>query len=127
MSYENFELKVIICPKCNKKMIDAEYWKLFSVFPIYHKKALKIQLSKRNMVVRSEIKNNDYAYVCKTCIGLAEFKCYSCKEQRLIKNKKYTHGDPPDHLCKECFNTKTAKEWEDLEDEIVEKHQWDYE
>ena len=126
MSFENFELKVIVCPKCKKKMIDAEYWRLKGVFPGYYKKDLHIQLSKKNMVIRSEIQHNNYAYVCKICAGLAEFKCYSCKQQRLVKNIKYREGDPPDYLCKKCFNIKTAKEWEELKDIISEDHRWDY-
>lgn len=126
MSFEEFKLKVIVCPKCDKKMIDAEYWNLYSSFPVYHKQALQSQISRKDMVIRSEIKHNDYAYVCKTCVGLAEFKCYSCKQQDVVKNIKYRNGDPPDYLCKKCFKSKTAEEWENLKYEIQELHQWDY-
>ena len=125
MCYEKFELKVIDCPKCKKKMIDAGYFTLRNAFPAYYKKNLFEQLKEKNMVIRSDHQEG-YHYVCKDCIKLIEFKCWGCKETKLRKEVKYEEGDPPDFLCNGCYETKPAKEWDKLKEEISAEHRWDY-
>lgn len=125
MSFEEFKLHIIICPKCKKKMIDASYMGLYNSFPVYIKFKLETQLSEKDMVIRSETKEG-YHYLCKNCEGNMEFKCVGCKETRLKKDIKYKYGDPPDFLCNTCYNTKSAKEWDDLVSGIAEEHRWDY-
>lgn len=124
--FEEFKLKVIVCPKCKKKMVDANHQYLRWSFPGYRGQSFKVQISRKDMTIRSEEKEG-YHYLCKNCVDLLKFKCFGCKETKLKKDIKYKHGDTPDYLCEGCYKTKTAKEWDKLQDEIVEKHQYDYE
>lgn len=125
MPFEDFKLEIKTCPKCNKKMINASHNALRQSFPGYNKLNLETQLSKKDMVIRSETEEG-YHYLCENCEDNMEFKCWGCKETRLKKDIKWKYGDPPDFLCIHCYNTKTAKEWNDLRSEIDDNHRWDY-
>jgi len=110
------------CAACNTFMYDG--------FPKYNKMTLEKQLERagwrRKSGVTSGIHNN--GDLCQACAdaGIAKFKCELCGESRPYSEEKERVGDPPDFLCKACFETVTAKEWDDKVNELELSHQWDY-
>ena len=75
-------------------------------------------------------KEFNYKKYCTECVegGKAEFKCFHCKE---IKNSGLIQesigaSDCADHICKDCYETLTAKEWDSIIEEMEEDHKYDH-
>lgn len=64
--------------------------------------------------------------ICEQCAaeGKAGFTCGVCGEERTSDQEHDTFYE--EYRCIVCYETKTAKEWEALEDSIREAHRYDY-
>ena len=57
--------------------------------------------------------------------GKHTFECALCHELRQFSEVQYEVGDPREYLCKICYNTQSAKVWEEKKTELYESHRWD--
>ena len=129
--YDKFYLKITECPNCKRKMIDADYNALYSAFPFWEKMNFEAQRLRKGFAIRSNQSFDDDKmcgshYWCIDCKDKIEFKCFNCKEMRLKKDMEYRYGDPPDFLCKFCYETVSAKDWNELIKAIEDNHRWEY-
>ena len=59
--------------------------------------------------------------------GKADFLCALCNERKSTDKIQESIGDAPEFLCKDCYDTVSAKIWDDKLDELQEAHRYDYE
>lgn len=119
-----FALKCNPCGCCNKPMIPDIDSRLFPTW---------IKINQNSQLERSEINvasksNKDNKQICKVCEaeGRSSFICSLCNMNRKSDLKEFTVGDPESCLCKVCYDTVTAKEWENKKEELFQKHRYDY-
>lgn len=64
--------------------------------------------------------------VCEQCVadGKIHFKCAFCEETR--NSELYHDAEYGDPICKICYETLTAKEWDEKMKELHEIHRYDY-
>jgi len=103
--------------------------KLRELFPYYWRENLKSQMERANIMFRGDVKDKDDHYICEECAkaGKSTFICDLCGEERSSELKQESFGDPPDFLCKVCYETVPAKIWEKKHDELWHEHRWDFE
>jgi hypothetical protein len=116
------------CPICKKKMLPRILSKYYneSPFPLGFYES---QLKSVGIVLRSDMKLNDN-YICIECSesGKAAFDCYLCKGRKSSEKKQESFGiDPTDYLCKDCYNSVPAAQWDKICGELHKDHQYDYE
>jgi len=72
--------------------------------------------------------NIDGRHICDECAekGHAQFKCALCNEDRSSKDIKARFGTRAEYLCKPCYATVPAAEWEAKSDELAQKHRYDF-
>lgn len=119
-----FKIKYNICPSCGcKMMLKAKP----GIFPQYFKEDQHSQCRKHGIEFTSKSKIDD-DYICETCekAGKAKFRCSLCGEIRESDKIQITIGDPAEYLCKKCYETVSAKNWEEKNDELEKKHRYDY-
>jgi hypothetical protein len=116
-----FDLQTKKCPYCGKQMMDRS--DLFSSL-----KDQEIQMKKLGVVFRSNA-TKDNQYICVECKekGVASFTCSLCGEQRSYEDMQQSFGDPPEYLCKHCYNIVPAKAWDNKVDELLDIHKYDFE
>jgi len=122
-------LKLRKCATCGKRMAsmgvhyDEPPWLVDRV---------SSQLNRAGVVEMSgdyvQSENDGPARICVECsnAGRGVAVCYICKERRQQDEMKDSYGDPPEHLCKPCFATVPAKEWEAAVDHLSETHRYDF-
>lgn len=122
--------KVVIvlktCPLCSKKMaqkIDQQ-----APFSLYSRMTLKTQLERIGAVGMSRALHMDSQHICVECEkkGSAEFECQLCNIVRKTSEIQQSFGLPAEHLCKTCYETVAAKDWETKVDELEDDHQYDF-
>jgi hypothetical protein len=121
--YAYFMESVSYCAACKSPMISAH-----KPERIYNQRSLAAQLKRAGWKHESGVISSAHGgELCHECAakGLASFKCELCGEVRDNTLIQFQHGDPPDYLCKVCYETVTAQEWEKAEEKIWEAHQWD--
>jgi hypothetical protein len=66
--------------------------------------------------------------VCADCLAQdkVKFTCWLCKQDRPSSHIQESIGDPPDLLCRDCFETVSAKVWDEATDKLTEEHRYDY-
>lgn len=117
------------CPICLKYMFVSPNipWNKRS-FPNWFYIDVDAQLKRAGWEKRSDTKVDD-EYICCTCDtkGLADFLCCLCGNRKTTDNKEESFGDPPEHLCTECYNTVPAREWDEKVRKLREQHRYDFE
>lgn len=111
------------CKICGKIMIE----KSDSLFPKYNKINQEAQMKKVDLAFFSKTKVDD-AYICCECekSGKADFLCQLCNKRKPTSKIKESFGIyDTDFLCTECFETKTAKDWEEKCDKLYKEHKYD--
>ena len=126
------EVQVSTCGICNQKMLKINPKlgkKLRELFPYYYRDDLAAQLKRANIVFQGGVKDKDDHYICEECdkAGKSTFICALCEEERSSDLKEDSFGDPPESLCKVCYETVPAKVWDKKERELWESHRWDFE
>ena len=118
------------CPKCQRYMVAAYIPKgmWHSVFPLFYKINFPEQVRRAGWVIESDVQV-DNKYICKDCekAGLADFECSLCRQRKPTSKIEERFGDPPDFLCSDCYESVTAKVWDDAVKDLREEHRYDYE
>jgi hypothetical protein len=67
--------------------------------------------------------------ICNVCAeqGLGRFLCAGCGLERAVSHQKERIGDPPEFLCMTCYETMPAKRWNEIKNELNERHKYDWE
>ena len=114
------------CRICKRIMIEKDKGNLFA-----HEffNAQDSQMHSAGLVFESNIKIEGHYAICQKCAdaGKADFLCALCNTRKKTDKIQESIGDPPEHLCKDCYNTITANVWEKKVDELIETHRYDYE
>ncbi len=99
------------------------------LFPVYCKADLIAQMKRASIVFSSEIKDKDGYLICEDCAkkGKATFICALCEKEKASDLKQESFGDTPEFLCKDCYNTVSAKVWDKKVKELYDSHRWDFE
>lgn len=121
-----FALHLGNCEKCGRDMVTKPKYS-YDVFPRYILNTFDAQVKRANLAVRSSTKVDD-EYICIDCVkaGKTDFKCDLCGKRKLTNKIKEGFGDPPDYLCIDCYETVSAKIWEEAVDELNNRHRYDY-
>ncbi len=84
------------------------------------------QVKKAGMNIQSNIRVDDP--ICTKCYkeGKADFLCAMCGERKPFPSAE-KFGDPPEFLCKDCYSTVPAQEWDEKVDELHGRHRYDFE
>jgi len=71
----------------------------------------------------------DHEYLCAACVARGEggFTCALCGQKRQLRESYRSFGGPPEHLCVTCYETVSAKVWEQTIEQLREAHRYDYE
>jgi hypothetical protein len=116
------------CSVCGRQMLHRDAKRAQKIFPLYLALTLKAQLNRANWRLASGItdKNNDV--ICESCAAenLGSFVCVLCGIERPSEAVQQSIGDPPDYLCKICYDSVTARAWERKIDELEKDHRYDY-
>ena len=117
------------CSLCAKWMAypPLQRGSLHGTFPCFYKLDFNHQLQAVDWVKASDIQVEGRT-ICTVCVdaGNAYFVCSLCNQKRPTDNIQERYGDPPDFLCATCYRTTPASEWDAKEDELQEKHRYDY-
>ena len=126
-AYVEMLLELSFCSICKNIMININK---DNIFPNYYKLQLKEQLKKINGQIQSNIKDKKTdSYICKSCKekGKLTFICSICNKEHLTNNiQEEIYGDPPEYVCKTCYSTLSAKQWNTEIKELEDKHKWDF-
>jgi hypothetical protein len=97
------------------------------LFPIWNELNQDAQMKRADLVYLSTTKVNNKA-ICLDCVdaGKATFQCALCHQTYPTSGIQQIFGDPPDYLCKPCYGTVTAKEWEKKVNELDKEHEYDF-
>ena len=120
-----FKLRVEECPSCNKYMMQEARR---GVFPYFIDLAQKTQMKNKDIhfISVSEIKNQK---ICSKCEkdGKASFVCALCNETKDSNQVEESFGDPPEHLCTDCYAKTPVKTWDEKVAELEKSHRYDFE
>ena len=111
------------CPLCGKLIMPPGR----GMFPTSPKVSRETQMRNAGWVEEGRCRiNGDYP--CAECVqaGKATFVCAGCGKEQSGSEIKESFGDPPEYLCKTCYATIPAKEWDEKEAELRESHRWDF-
>lgn len=125
-NYATFLVQLHRCPLCQHSMV-VEPPTRNSPFPVYYKIDYEAQAAAAGLKIRSKVTSND-EYICIDCAnsGRGGFTCYLCKKYKQSDVIEASFGDPPDHLCKDCYATVPAKNWDEVTRELYKEHQFDF-
>ncbi len=114
------------CVCCEKIMI-AKSTNHNSIFPKFWRINQESQMKAAGIVYKTHSTIDGYS-ICIECeqAGKSSFLCALCNERKSSDKRKEAIGDPADFLCKDCFETKSAKVWEEKYDELIEEHKYDF-
>lgn len=108
------------CDICKSDMVSTFYGNRSIPYEISQ------QIKSIGVKFGSQIRNHENREVCSECVENITVKCYNCLEVRKVSEIQERFGDPADCLCKYCFETVTAKRWEELCDHLEDEHRYDY-
>lgn len=122
-----FALDVNDCPGCSRPMVKRPtgYW---GTFPKWNKNDFEAQVERGGMVIQGDGLIDD-SPICTECekAGKGSFICEMCDERRASDRLQESIGmHPPSHLCKDCYETVTAREWVKKIDELYDLHKYDH-
>ena len=123
LAYATMLVQIEKCPLCGKWMIRDD------PFPKYYMLDKDIQSKRAGWVKVGHRDHGIDKYVCVECnaADFATFKCVLCQQQRKSSEVERSFGDPPEFLCKDCYLTTPAKQWDEKVSELEEEHQYDFE
>lgn len=135
------KIQLNTCKECKDKMVNISskevgvsgyYSALQKLFPRYCEEDLKAQIRKNGWKYKSCLQSKG-SYICEDCAkeGKASFECDMCAKEKSVDRLEESYGDTSDgggsFLCKDCFETASAKAWEVKENELYSKHRYDFE
>ena len=114
------------CFSCGKMMLRKPH---NDNFPIYIHANQKSQMKRAGLVFISHSKIEEHP-ICIECEkeGKASFKCSLCNTEKPSNKLKESFGIiATDYLCIDCYESVSAKVWEEKNEEFQEVHKYDYE
>lgn len=112
------------CQGCSLVMIQD--WKSDAI-PVYWKASLSEQAKRASVVFRSYTHDASGKELCKACAPTkGGFVCAMCNQRQRGDLSKVSFGDPAEHMCLVCYETRSAKEWDELAHRLLVKHQYDF-
>jgi hypothetical protein len=120
-----FQLETRKCPSCGKPMIKRDK---AGLFPRVLSNNQDAQNKKLGVVYVSRAKM-DGEDICEECelSGKSYFTCCLCGEKRTSDRLEDSYGDPAEYLCKDCYETVPAKQWDEKVKKLQDAHRWDFE
>lgn len=99
-----------------------------SIFPKYFKINQEAQMKESGLEYSSNVMV-DEELICKKCEkeGKATFECVLCGERKHTDKIQESIGYPAEFLCKDCYETKPAKTWDEELSRLYEIHKYDNE
>lgn len=121
--YGLFMLQIYRCEICNRLCMHSPV----GAFPSYNRNNQEAQM-KRAGIVALGYSGTEQEPVCAVCVSENKITitCAICNETRSANDVEERVGSPPEFLCKFCYETVSAKAWQDKMDELRDSHQWDY-
>jgi hypothetical protein len=118
--YGQLAVNLEICGHCERFMVDM------SQIVFTDGNNVMQQITNARWEVRSSAQKYGKS-ICVTCknAGFSFFYCYLCRQERKSNFLYQSFGDPPDHLCFCCYETVSAKEWDEILDVLNERHRFD--
>lgn len=118
------------CPICKKlmaKKLNRHYFEK-SFFPVSIEMNQDAQMKRAGLVYVGSVKVDD-EYICVECeeSGKTDFKCELCEQRKPTEKIQKRFGDPSEFLCKDCYETTTAKVWKEKCDQLEYDHEFDFE
>ena len=126
--YMDFALEIRTCPICGNPMMPIlSEW--HGHWPKWNRLDQKAQMKRAGIHQVGAWSVSKDAYICDECAskGLDTFTCDLCHEQRTMDLIQVQEGDPPDFLCKVCYEGVPAKIWTDKLAELDKRHRYDNE
>lgn len=128
--YAAFLVELKKCSICSCFMVVKPSQQFYekNTFPIYHKLDFKTQADRAHLHIVSNIKI-DNEFICIKCAkdGKATFLCALCNKRKSSNKEKEIFGDPPEVLCIDCYETVSAKIWDDKCKILNAQHRYDFE
>ena len=128
-------IQVDQCPICKKQMIKTDIKQLVKLQSNWGGalkdagNTIEAQCKRADLMIKSCYNSKYNEPICKECesSGKRTFICCHCKTERRSHLIQEIYGDPPDYLCKICYETIPAKTWNDLDKQLTAEHQYDWE
>lgn len=119
-------IEVDICPSCRRIMVTVDDIHRHP-FPQWRAVDLNEQLRRAGWVVTGDGRQPDGQPICRDCTtaGKARFLCALCGHEQPTDQIEQCFGDPPDYLCKTCYTTVPAAEWDTIKHRLWEEHRYD--
>ena len=113
------------CHLCKKIMLPKTDR---GVFPNYIHMNQDAQMGRAGFVysTNTEVDGECICIECKDA-GKVDILCALCNERKPSDKEQESFGYPPEYLCKDCYETKPAKVWEEKCDELRDSHRYDFE
>jgi len=125
-SYALMIVELDECPICKKQILNVP--KKSYIFPTWYEIDIDNQLKKAGWVLASQ-ETQEGKIICIECSksGKSTFLCALCGLRKPTSKIEESIGWPAEYLCKDCYETKTAKEWDDMVKKLNAEHRYDYE
>lgn len=126
-----FLVRVRVCAFCKSKVVFSPGEK-HRTFPINILSDFRTQAERAGLKLASNYNTSDFdrcrEFVCVDCYkaGRVHFTCALCEKSKSINKIESGFGDPPEHMCSDCFATVPAKQWYEKEVELIEEHKYDF-
>ncbi len=120
--YTEIIIQTNVCNYCDNVMIPE---RAMSLFPMWHEANGKSQCGRGNLVIE-DMKSSSDDRICVDCYKANKkvFKCYSCFRSQEM-DQVYQDFYHEEYLCKSCYASVPAKDWDKYIDEINENHKYD--
>lgn len=121
--YLEMVIEATKCYLCKKIMLPKKSGR---IFPKYMNMDQDAQMKRAGFVYSTNIEV-DGKRICVECknAGKADIQCVLCNEKKPSDKVQQSFGYPPEYLCKDCYETKPAKIWEEKCDKLLEDHLYD--
>lgn len=118
------------CPICQALMAPPG-GAYASPFERRHETSYEAQVSRARWEIVANVRTLGGKKICRACAKADKglFRCDLCEKERPTSQVKERYGDPEyreEYLCTPCFETVTAKVWNEKCDELRESHRYDY-
>jgi len=131
--FDDHHVKVLVelrpCAVCKRKTVwnlGKDPWQ--RTFPCYIRATFERQIAKTDIRFVGGT-NGDREPVCIDCVkaGAITCECALCGKSKPSSEMEESVGDPPEHLCKSCYETVPAKIWDENLAALEESHKYDFE
>ena len=136
--YVPLSIPLRTCPCCQSRMLDLSPYVLKLLAQAedqrgsYFKEKdnrISAQLERAGVVPSSDVLDTNDQPVCEACVkaGRVTFICFGCKRENPVNLIHFTQpGDPCESVCIPCYESHTAKVWDQIIKDLAEKHRWDF-